>query len=341
MSTIVGLDRNNPLRSYLVTYSQLNHRIFPTRCSFGAAVVEAFGANNVDYFVASKEPHEMSSGTYHYHVAIRLTKTMRWNSAKQYLKEHYNVICNFASSSEMYVGAYRYATKTDKNFFVGNVLSKHPNLELISQTYARAIQANNTFRNNNKKRRAKTDTEEEPAKKKNRSKLKWDLALFIVENKVRSEVELITVATERRDLGDRSLYDYLIGMKRKDREDFVEEAWRFENAKQIIADEDVDVVKTLHDYADTECKCNGLWLWCAKDILLKNDIEYSEFREALFACLKKGRQKHVNILLVGPSNCAKTFLLKPIIELVPNVFSNLSGSTFGWMGVKKSQRNIF
>ena len=45
----------------------------------------------------------------------------------------------------MYVGAYRYATKSDKKAFVGNVLTRHPNLEMISSTYSRAIMANNTY----------------------------------------------------------------------------------------------------------------------------------------------------------------------------------------------------
>jgi len=79
------LHDNSPRRTYLVTYSQLDHRKFPTRWSFGGAVVAAFGANNVDYFAATKEAHDEESGGYHYHVAIRLNKTMRWKAAKEYL----------------------------------------------------------------------------------------------------------------------------------------------------------------------------------------------------------------------------------------------------------------
>ena len=113
--------------------SQLDHRKFPTGWSFSSAVVEAFGATSVDYFVASKEPHE-SSG-YHYHVALRLNKSMRWHEAKKYLKEKHNITVNFSVSSDMYAGAYRYATKYDKEkAFMGNVIKSHPNLEMISST---------------------------------------------------------------------------------------------------------------------------------------------------------------------------------------------------------------
>jgi len=75
---------NNPHRTYLVTYSQLDRHKFPTRFSFGIAVVASFGGNNVDYFVVSKEDHE--AGGYHYHCAVRLNKSMRWRSSKNYLK---------------------------------------------------------------------------------------------------------------------------------------------------------------------------------------------------------------------------------------------------------------
>ena len=41
-------------------------------------------------------------------------------------------------------------------------------------------------------------------------------------------------------------------------------------------------------------------------------------------------------MLVGPASCGKTFLLKPLLDLIPNVFQNPPGSTFGWMGAEKA-----
>jgi len=73
---------NNPHRTYLITYSQIDHHKFPTRHSFGSAVVASFGGNNVDYYVAAKESHQ--DGGYHYHCAVRLNKAMRWRSSKTY-----------------------------------------------------------------------------------------------------------------------------------------------------------------------------------------------------------------------------------------------------------------
>ena len=73
----VAYSQNNARhRTYLVTYSQLDYRKFPTCWSFGGAVIAAFGAKNVDYFVAAKENHETSSTGYHYHLAFRIIKPM-------------------------------------------------------------------------------------------------------------------------------------------------------------------------------------------------------------------------------------------------------------------------
>ena len=70
---------------------------------------------------------------------------MHWKTAKSYIFENYVAAVNFAANSYMYVGAYRYVTKSDENPFIGNFLKNHPDLEIISTKYSRAILANATF----------------------------------------------------------------------------------------------------------------------------------------------------------------------------------------------------
>ena len=62
---------------------------------------------------------------------------------------------------------------------------------------------------------------------------------------------------------------------------------------------------------------------------------------ALQTAFEQGRQKHVNIILNGPADCGKTFLLKPVSKLLPNVFVNLASPTFGWMDVEKANFIFF
>ena len=67
----------------------------------------------MDYFVAAKKTQETSSTGYHYDVAIWLIKPMCWKNAKSYIFENYGATVNFSISSDMYVGAYRYVSKSD------------------------------------------------------------------------------------------------------------------------------------------------------------------------------------------------------------------------------------
>ena len=62
---------------------------------------------------------------------------------------------------------------------------------------------------------------------------------------------------------------------------------------------------------DCRAGCNGVWLQCAKQILENNGIDKRKFGQAVVDLLKKGRGKHRNLMIVGPANCGKTFILKP------------------------------
>ena len=61
----------------MLDYNKLDYEKFPNRRSFRGAVLAAFGANIMDYLVATKDNHESSSTGYLYHVALRLIKPMR------------------------------------------------------------------------------------------------------------------------------------------------------------------------------------------------------------------------------------------------------------------------
>ena len=52
--------------------------------------------------------------------------------------------------------------------------------------------------------------------------------------------------------------------------------------------------------------------------------------------LQKGRGKGRNVLLTGPTNCGKTFLLSPLTKLF-NAFHNPATGTFAWVGVEDSE----
>ena len=121
----------------------------------------------------------------------------------------------------MYVEAYKYVTKSDKMSFIGNLLKKHPDLDIVFTTYSRAILANATFRKN----RFRLNWHSHQIKKPNPEKIKKsDAALFIVNSNMKYELQLMVATTKRRDLGDCSLYDFLIGFCRQTRQGLIEDA---------------------------------------------------------------------------------------------------------------------
>ena len=82
--------------------------------------------------------------------------------------------------------------------------------------------------------------------------------------------------------------------------------------------------------------CNNIWYFCALQTLQQNDISVEEFRSAVKELLHLGRGKLQNTLIIGPANCGKTFLLKPI-SLVYRSFVNPATSNFAWVGAEEAE----
>ena len=80
-------------------------------------------------------------------------------------------------------------------------------------------------------------------------------------------------------------------------------------------------------------KCNGVWFECAQETLEWNRISQQTFAKAVTNLIEKGRGKFCNLLLVGPANSAKTFMLKPLSI----IFSNPATATFAWVGAEQSE----
>ena len=60
------------------------------------------------------------------------------------------------------------------------------------------------------------------------------------------------------------------------------------------------------------------------------------FSTAIISALEHGHGKGRNILIVGPANCGKTFILKPLQKIF-HAFSNPSVKSFAWVGVEQAE----
>ena len=152
----------------------------------------------------------------------------------------------------------------------------------------------------------------------------------------KNELQLLNIAIKQRNLRDRCLYEYLMALRKLAHEELVVDASHFENANQMIKDKSVDRIGKIQQHSTSQCICEGMWLSSAKEVLAQNNIEYENFASAIKNALILDRRTETNILFYGPADCGKTFLLKPVCKILPNVFLNPASSTFGWMGVENS-----
>ena len=85
---------------YLITYSQADLDIVPTRKEFSRIVLDTFSNANppsrveVVQWVCSQEGHR--NGGIHYHMAVKLSARRRWLKGHNYLEERHGVKVNFS-----------------------------------------------------------------------------------------------------------------------------------------------------------------------------------------------------------------------------------------------------
>lgn len=83
------------------------------------------------------------------------------------------------------------------------------------------------------------------------------------------------------------------------------------------------------------CICGqvGLWSRLADATLNANGIELQDFWSSMAVLLERGRGKGRNLFLVGPSNCGKSFLARPL-ELIFRSLVNPAANNFAFAGIE-------
>ena len=82
--------------------------------------------------------------------------------------------------------------------------------------------------------------------------------------------------------------------------------------------------------------CGGFWLECSIQVLQQNKVHPVIFAEAMRELLVKACGKYRNIMIVGPANCGKTFLLRPLQTLF-DTFSNPFNDKYAWLGAETAE----
>ena len=112
--------------------------------------------------------------------------------------------------------------------------------------------------------------------------------------------------------------------------------WQMEGAVAKVTALATPRLTVLRSALESQCICDGVWLKCALNLLERSRINRYLFAHAMRDLLEKGRGKRRNLFLMGPHTSGKTFLLKPLLKIYPQHFSNPAASSFGWIGADEA-----
>lgn len=114
--------------------------------------------------------------------------------------------------------------------------------------------------------------------------------------------------------------------------------WELENSKDNLERKRKSRIQLLKGARDGEGvqNCSGQWWISAKEVLQGNGVDINYFGHCVHELLQKGRGKYRNLMIVGPANCAKTFLLNPL-NVIFNTFSNPESTSFAWVGAEQAE----
>ncbi len=146
------------------------------------------------------------------------------------------------------------------------------------------------------------------------------------------------MAKEQKAEGKKDLAEFILGKSEKGLQELITTTWKMDEAKSSIEREKRPRMATITREAEGDCVegCDGEWLTCAKEVLRQNSLHPYVFAAAVRELLVKGRGKFRNIMIVGPANCGKTFLLSPLTSVF-QTFANPATTSDAWLGVEDAE----
>lgn len=331
------LDPRTVRRTYLVTYSQADLTKVPTRKDFAKLVKNAFnsgtGKIKVLHWACCLEEHQNHGK--HYHLSIKLSGAKRWKKVKDDINQSHNIVLNFSDKHDNYYSAYKYVCKSDNNVCHSK---HHPNLKNIaSPVTKKPTQALRAERKRKSLEKSIEPPQKSTCSKPNRITNAY-VGKFIISNNIKRVLELMSIAKTRSGEGQEDLANFIYSRSEKSLEDLIETTWKMHNSTAIITREQAKRIDVMRNFLNQECieGCDKLWYNSAIEVLNNNNIHPYMYAEALRELLIHGRGKARNFLIIGPANCAKTFLLKPL-ALIFKAFQNPAKDKYAWVGVDEAE----
>ena len=346
-------------RVYLITYSQADVNKFPTRQSFANAVLAAFAETNVVHWCCSKEHHQKSG--VHYHMSVKLSKCQRWLPAKKFLADQFGISVHFSSIHANYYTAWKYVTKEDD---CAEESKDHPDLSTskgprtmnahmaIKTSRKRCVrpEMNIGLESDNEDSLLKEDPGlsglsgddeigEKSKKEKKRKRLSaFEFSEIIVSKGLKSRTDVLALAHMQKNEGKTDMAEFIVNRGSKVVNEVLRTAWEMEEAKAAQERTAKSRLEILQEARGEPCTCKQASRWhaLATELLEHNGISCKSFARAVKELLCKGRGKYRNIMLTGPANCGKTFLLNPLNSIF-QTFTNPATTSFAWIGAEEAE----
>jgi hypothetical protein len=283
-----------------------------TREQFAELMVRAHAALTTTIVETASFMELHVSGEYHHNCLVRADKQYRWKDIAAYLFEECHVSVNFGMNVKTWADGVIY----------GVVASDHKPPQMLDRSYLQwaATGAPSRF--------------EDIVPKKwqadgfiRRSKVTAIGFLEICRhNNIRTEDEAWALATEQEEQGDKGLLTFLL---ESDVPAAIGKVKKVVGAKATLERAGNTRLQILRKYtltAKCTCKRPSMVYDMMKDLLRKNGMD-GPFQQQVIKSLVMGRCKKANFCIVGPTNCAKSFLFKSLL-LIFKTYSRPDGGSY-------------
>ena len=271
--TVPVRNTSAPKYVFLVTYSQVDKRLFSSKPRFAAAVVEAFNAgraeSRVESWACSEEIHH--DGGSHYHMCLRMTKGKKWLQVKKLLERQHGIVVNFKEipSDPSYIRAYRYVTKED-----GYAAHSDPHPDIADMDApVEIMRALQVFRSNAADRAALKREVPAPVGVKVKRLSRLDIFHFICSRQIRSTSQFEAKAMLRAKEGNEDVLSFYL-CHLKEMPPLVETSWRVMEAPTKEERKATTRIETIANNLLLPCveSCEGrqLWFRSATEVITKN-----------------------------------------------------------------------
>ena len=182
------------------------------------------------------------------------------------------------------------------------------------------------------------DEKERKSKKRKKRLAPFELSEIIVEKGIRTRTESLAFANKQKLEGKCDIAEFIVNRGPRVVAEVLNTAWEMTNAQDKLERSKKTRLELLQEAALGNCVtgCEGKWLTCALEVLQQNGICRETFTGAIKDLLHQGRSKFRNIMICGPANSAKTFILNPLSS-VYTTFCNPACTSFAWVGAEDAE----